>query len=202
MFYQIQKRNFFTIVTKNEAAYRWTRGQSPAKLDSGLRLAIPLYHKIKSADLREQTLPIYNVATFTHDNIPVLVNGNLSYKVKNPNDALFKIQDYQQSLSRVGTSAIRDFIGNTDYNAMVADKSVMNKDLQKVMDHSMQRWGIGCTRFQIHDIKRVPQEFIQNMIEKTHQKELGTTLVLYTVFSLLVTFIYVIGFSVLFALFS
>ncbi|KAI0821079.1 hypothetical protein BC629DRAFT_1458051 [Irpex lacteus] len=142
-------RSIATVIQQGTEGWRLSLGRNPVKLDPGLRLKIPLYHTVIQVDMREQSVDIRELTGFTSDNVPVSVSGSLFYRVRNSYDACFAVDNFGQNVAFIGTSAMRSVVGNFTYDEVIGDRNAINRKLHDVIGHSIQKWGVDCTRFEI-----------------------------------------------------
>ena len=167
---KIFKRNLFTVVNQGEFCYRELLGSNRVLLEPGLRIKLPIFHKIHRVDMRENGSTIENINAFTKDNVPVVLSGTLFYKVFDPELACFGIDNYKISVMAVGESATRSIIGRFEYDNIIRERNQINKELIDVIGDSISNWGINCTRFEIQDFS--PQNHsIQKQLEKQLEEE-------------------------------
>ncbi|KAJ3192862.1 hypothetical protein HK101_005839 [Irineochytrium annulatum] len=159
------RRTFITIIDQGFEAWRLTLGANPTRLQPGLHLAIPLIQEVHKVDLREGTIPIPPLQTFTRDNVPVHMGGSLFYRVRDGHRACFKIQDMRGSVASLGTSTMRSIIGLFDYDQIIADRHSINQQLRASIGEASDEWGVSCTRFEIQhftpsneDVKKVLEQ--------------------------------------------
>ncbi|KAI0336988.1 stomatin family protein [Trametopsis cervina] len=145
----VATRSIFTVIQQGFEGWRLSMGQSPTKLEPGLRLNIPLYHSIQQVDMRERSVNISELSGFTSDNVPVTISGSLFYKVNNSYHACFSVEDYAQNVAFIGTSAMRSVIGRFNYDEVIADRNAINLKLHDVIGETIEKWGVRCTRFEI-----------------------------------------------------
>lgn len=147
------RRTFMTIVQQGMTGYRLKFGRSPQKLDPGLHLCLPIVHKVIPVDMKEQSERIHKILAYSHDNVPVTLDGTLFFTVKDPYAATFAVQDYTNSVIQVGSSAMRAVIGTFDYDTIISDRNQINDRLCQVIGDSIDQWGVACTRFEIQEFK-------------------------------------------------
>src|SRR5262249_57107513 len=69
-------------------------GKYQSTADPGLRLIVPVLDMPLYVEMRTQTVNIEKQQTITQDNVPVVVNGVIFFKVVDPATAALKVQDY------------------------------------------------------------------------------------------------------------
>ena len=168
--FKINKRYLLTVVNQGEFCYREFLGSNRILLKPGLRIKLPVLHKIHRVDMRENGSNIQNINAFTKDNVPVILSGTLFYKVFDPELACFGVDDYKNSVLAVGESATRSIIGRFEYDNIIRERNEINKELINVIGDSISNWGLNCTRFEIQEFN--PQNHnIQKQLEKQLEEE-------------------------------
>ena len=165
-----QRRGFIRIVQQGYEGMRLTLGRNPVKLEPGLRMSIPLLHKVRKVDMRERSLRIDNLAAFTSDNVPVTIEGSLFFQVNNSHDALFNVSEYEKNVYRIGTSAMRSIVGTLEYDDIIADRNKINKTLQTVIGDTIKSWGIDCSRFEVQGFEPSNRD-IRKQLEQQMEAE-------------------------------
>lgn len=145
----VQRRNFIIVIDQATIGFRQFLGTNRVRLEPGLRLNLPFLHDLRKVDMREGRTDVQKLLACTKDNILVHVTGTLFYKVNDAEKACFGVQDYLESVSKVGTSTIRSVLGRFDYDKINSDRNTINAELVKTVGSSIKEWGVDCTRFEI-----------------------------------------------------
>ncbi|EKM56756.1 uncharacterized protein PHACADRAFT_254056 [Phanerochaete carnosa HHB-10118-sp] len=149
----VQARTFLTIVEQGYEAWRLTLGSNPVKLEPGLKLSVPLLHKVQHINMREKSVNIKDLMGFTSDNVPVVISGSLFFRVRDSYHACFSVDNFEANVANIGTSAMRSVIGHFSYDEVIGDRNKTNSKLHEVIGNSISRWGVDCTRFEIQNFK-------------------------------------------------
>lgn len=157
------KRSIVTVIDQATVAYRSTFGMSRVKLQPGIRLNIPIIHKLDRVNMREQAINIRQLFAITKDNVQVEVTGSLFYQVSDPNAALYEIDDYHESVEKIGTSALRSVLGQRDYDTINSTRSELNTLLVSSLGGDVHKWGIVCTKFEIQNITPTSREVSRHL---------------------------------------
>ncbi|TDL28722.1 stomatin family protein [Rickenella mellea] len=174
------RRSLFTIIHQGHEGWRLSFGRNPVKLEPGLRLMLPLYHTVQEVDMRERSVNITDLASFTSDNVPVLISGSLFFRVRNSYHACFSVDDFTSNVRNIGTSAVRSVIGVFSYDDVISDRNKINNQLHAVIGGSIEKWGVDCTRFEIQNFKPSNREVekqleLQMAAERDRRKQLLDT---------------------------
>ena len=120
--------------------------------------------------MRELNISIQNLGAYTKDNVPVIVGGSLFYRIQDPEKALFQIQDLENGVDAVGTSAVRSLLGNHTYDHITQSRAELNTALMTAIGATTDKWGVACTKFEIQTFKPANAD-VQRQLELQMEAE-------------------------------
>ncbi len=167
---RIIKRSFFTVINQAEVAYREFLGSNRIKLNSGLRLNLPVLHNLYRVSLKEQLVQLENQDAYTKDNVPVTVSGTVFFKVTDPEKVIFSIQNPRQAIKSVGESSFRAVIGRFEYDEIIANRNTINQEMIGILGNTTNEWGVNTTRLEIQNFGPQNAE-VAKQLEKQMQAE-------------------------------
>jgi regulator of protease activity HflC (stomatin/prohibitin superfamily) len=115
--------------------------------------------------MRLQTAEIPRQEVMTKDNIPMLVNAVVYFKVVSPEDAIIKIQDYAFAIRQYTQAALRDVIGNSEMDFVLTERESIANDIRKIVDTETDGWGIDVESIKIQEIE-LPAEMKRAMAKQ------------------------------------
>jgi len=128
----------------------------------GFFLVIPIFEQIRRVDTRIITRDIPAQQAITKDNVPVLINGVLYYKVVSVGDAVLKVQDYQYAISQYAQTALRDVIGGMTLDELLSEREQIGNRIEESVEHESKKWGLEVTSIKLQDID-MPEELKKMM---------------------------------------
>ncbi len=167
---RVIKRSFFTVINQAEVAYREFLGSNRIKLNSGLRLNLPILHNLYRVSLKEQLVQLENQDAYTKDNVPVTVSGTVFFKVIDPEKVIFSIQNPRQAIKSVGESSFRAVIGRFEYDEIIANRNTINQEMIGILGNTTNEWGVNTTRLEIQNFGPQNTE-VAKQLEKQMQAE-------------------------------
>jgi regulator of protease activity HflC (stomatin/prohibitin superfamily) len=123
----------------------------------GLFCIVPILDRVRLVDLRILTEDIRRQEVITRDNVPVLIDGVLFYKVVNVENAVMRIQDYGWGVTRLAQTALRDVVGGVTLDELLAERERIGKLVEEVVEKQAQDWGLEVTGIRLQDIG-MPEE--------------------------------------------
>jgi len=82
------------LVYQYERGVVFQLGKFVGVREPGLTFIIPVFQSMRKVDMRIKTADIPRQEVMTRDNIPMLVNAVVYFKVINPEDVIIKIESY------------------------------------------------------------------------------------------------------------
>ena len=140
-------------------------GKLTGEKGSGLNFIIPIYQQLISVDMRINTIDIPKQEVITKDNITLLVNAVVYYKVENVTTAVTKITDYAYALRQYTQGALRDVIGNSEMDAVLSERENISNEIKKIVDTETAGWGIDVASVKIQEIE-LPAEMKRAMAKQ------------------------------------
>ncbi|MBN2141937.1 slipin family protein [Candidatus Woesearchaeota archaeon] len=129
---------------------------------AGLRLVFPVIQQMTRVDLRVRTIDIDKQQVMTLDNVPVNVNGVVFFKVRKPEDAVLKVQDYEYAIAQYAQTALRDVIGGMNLDTVLSERQKIGDEIRVIVDKETDQWGLDVQVIKLQDIE-VPNDLKQIM---------------------------------------
>ena len=119
----------------------------------GLFLLIPFIDRMIKVDLRVVTLDVPAQEAITKDNVTIKVNAVVYFKVFTPTEAVVKIEDYRRATWQIAQTTLRNVIGQSELDELLAHREKINEQLQHIIDEQTEPWGIKVTLVEIKDVE-------------------------------------------------
>lgn len=162
---------FFIIIASVRILAEWERGvilsfgRLTGVRNPGLNFIIPIYHRLIVVDMRINTIDIPKQEVITKDNITLLVNAVVYFKVENAADAVTKISNYGYALRQYTQGALRDVIGNSEMDAVLSEREKISNEIKQIVDAETAGWGIDVNSVKIQEIE-LPAEMKRAMAKQ------------------------------------
>ena len=108
----------------------------------GLIFIIPGVDKLLRVSLRTVALEIPPQDVITRDNISIMVNAVVYFRVIDPNKAVVEIENYLYATSQLAQTTLRSIIGQSQLDELLSERDKINVKLQDVLDKQTDPWGI------------------------------------------------------------
>lgn len=165
IFALVMLRLGIVLIYQYERGVVFTLGKFQGVREPGLNFVIPILQKIQKVDMRLQTADIPRQEVMTKDNIPMLVNAVVYFKVVNPEDAIIKIQDYTFAIRQYTQAALRDVIGNSEMDFVLTERESIADSIRKIVDAETDGWGVDVESIKIQEVE-LPAEMKRAMAKQ------------------------------------
>ena len=129
----------------------------------GLFLIIPIIDRVDNyIDQRVRVTDFKAEQTLTKDTVPVNVDAVVYWTVWDVEKAALEVQEYQKAISYIAQTGLRDIIGKHELAELLQERDKIADDLQKILDHNTNPWGITCQTVGIKDIV-IPKDLADAM---------------------------------------
>jgi regulator of protease activity HflC (stomatin/prohibitin superfamily) len=136
----------------------------------GLFYMIPVVDSLsRYVDQRVRVANVSAESTLTRDTVPVNVDAIVFWMVWNPEKAILEVQDFTQAITLSAQTALRESIGRHELHQMVAEREMLGKELQRILDEKTTAWGITVQSVEIRDVQ-IPQA-LQDAMSREAQAE-------------------------------
>ena len=128
----------------------------------GLFLIIPLIDQIRMVDTRILAVHIPKQQVITRDNVPVIIDAALFFRVINAADAIIMVQDYRNIILQFAQTSLRDVIGQGSLDQLLTEREQIAKSIQAHVENDTKGWGLEVTGLRIQDVD-MPEELKKMM---------------------------------------
>jgi regulator of protease activity HflC (stomatin/prohibitin superfamily) len=143
----------------------FTLGKFTGIREPGLTIVFPVIQSMQKVDMRIKTAEIPRQEVMTRDNIPMLVNAVVYFKVIQPAEAIIKIEDYAFAIRQYTQAALRDVIGNSEMDFVLTERESIAEDIKEIVDAETNGWGIDVESIKIQEVE-LPAEMKRAMAQQ------------------------------------
>ncbi len=120
-------------------------------------------------DHRVMVTPFAAQKTLTKDTVPVDVDAVLFWVVWDAEKAALEVENYRAAVDWAAQTALRDIIGRMELANILVGRSIIDKELQQVIDERTTPWGVTVQSVEIRDIV-IPQD-LEDAMSRQAQAE-------------------------------
>ncbi|HEY9765654.1 MAG TPA: slipin family protein [Chroococcales cyanobacterium] len=153
------------IVQEYERGVIFRLGRLIGAKGPGLFFIIPIIDRMVKVDLRTITMELPPQETITHDNVTIKVTAVVYFRIVDPNNAVTKVYDYSMATLQIAQTTLRNVLGQSDMDELLAKREEINARLQKIIDEQTEPWGVKVSIVEIKDVE-LPQTMQRAMAKQ------------------------------------
>ncbi len=158
-------RSAVKVLMQYERGVVFQFGKYKGMREPGLVFIIPILQKMEVVDMRLKTAEIPRQEVMTKDNISILVNAVVYFKVVDPKAVIVNIQDYVYAIRQYTQAALRDVIGNQEMDFVLTEREAIATDIRAIVDSETSEWGLDVESIKIQEVE-LPAEMKRAMAKQ------------------------------------
>jgi regulator of protease activity HflC (stomatin/prohibitin superfamily) len=153
------------IVQEYERGVIFRLGRFVGARGPGLFFIVPFIDRMMKVDLRTVTLDVPSQECITRDNVTLKVNAVAYFRVLDPGRAIIQIEDYRRATWLIAQTTLRNVIGQSELDDLLAHREKVNERLQQIIDEQTEPWGIKVSVVEVKDVE-LPQTMQRAMAKQ------------------------------------
>ena len=142
----------FGVNQEYERAVLFRLGRLGEAKGPGWYWLIPWIDRVAKVDLRTVTSVLETQETVTRDGVPVKVNAVLWFRASDATRVVTTVENWQGAVIQAAETAMRDAIGQSDLDAMLKDRLLINQRLQEMLARASGHWGVTIDSIEMKDL--------------------------------------------------
>lgn len=165
------------VIPEYERGVIFTLGKFSGIRKPGLTFLIPIVQLMQRVDMRLATAEVPRQEVMTKDNIPMLVNAVVYFKVVDPEAVIIKIEDYIFAIRQYTQAALRDVIGNNEMDTVLMERLQIAEAIREIVDAETSYWGVDIESIKIQELE-LPAEMKRAMARQAEaERERRATII-------------------------
>ena len=153
------------VVYQYQRGVVFTLGRFSGIRQPGITIVVPILQSMRRVDMRIKTADIPRQEVMTKDNIPMLVNAVVYFKVINPADVIIKIEDHVFAVRQYTQAALRDIIGNNEMDFVLTERLRIAESIKEIVDAETSGWGVDVEAIKVQEVE-LPAEMKRAMAKQ------------------------------------
>jgi regulator of protease activity HflC (stomatin/prohibitin superfamily) len=123
-------------------------------LHAGLNFIVPFLDRVAfKVVILERNLPEFAIRVITSDNVEVILNTTVFFRVTDAAKSKYRIEDLDAALSTSTESIVRSSCGKLDLDAIQTSRESLNTEIASNLSRAADIWGVEVTRTEITDVE-------------------------------------------------
>ncbi|QFU22445.1 slipin family protein [Shewanella eurypsychrophilus] len=142
----------FKVLREYERGVIFMLGRFYRVKGPGLIIVIPIIQQMVRVDLRTIVMDVPTQDVISRDNVSVRVNAVIYFRVLDSQKAIINVEDYLQATSQLAQTTLRSVLGQHELDEMLANREMLNTDIQSILDTRTDGWGIKVSNVEIKHV--------------------------------------------------
>ncbi|RUR81768.1 SPFH domain-containing protein [Chlorogloeopsis fritschii PCC 9212] len=152
------------VVNQGNEALVERLGSFDKKLEPGLNFVVPFIDRVVYREtIREKVLDIPPQQCITRDNVKIVVDAVVYWRIVDMEKAYYKVENLQAAMVNLVMTQIRAEMGKLELDETFTARSEVNELLLRDLDIATDPWGVKVTRVELRDI--LPSQEVQQSME-------------------------------------
>lgn len=123
----------------------------------GLILLIPIVDRMVRVSLRTVVMDVPPQDVITKDNVSLKVNAVVYFRVVQAEKAIVEVERFLDATSQLSQTTLRSVLGQSQLDELLAERDKINQELQKIIDHQTEPWGIKVSNVEVKHVDLPPE---------------------------------------------
>ena len=158
------------FVPQNRAYIIERFGKFQSTKEAGLNFIMPFIDRVSAnRSLKEQAVDVPEQSAITRDNISLMVDGVLYFRVLDPYKATYGVEDYVFAVTQLAQTTMRSELGKMELDKTFEERDILNTNIVSAINQAAGPWGIQVMRYEIKDI--IPPSSVMEAMEAQMKAE-------------------------------
>lgn len=139
-------------INQYERGVRFTFGKYTGLMEPGWRLVVPIFQGFSRVDIRVKAVDVPDQKAITRDNVSVIINAVLYYKVSSAEKVIIEVEDYQFAISQYAQTTMRNIVGEVTLDELLANREKIAERIREIVDQETDAWGLKVNNVELKDV--------------------------------------------------
>lgn len=139
-------------INQYERGVKFTMGRFTGVIEPGWRIIIPIFQSLKKVDMRIKAVDVPDQKAITRDNVSVMVNAVIYYKVSDASKAIIEVEDFRYAISQYAQTTMRNIVGEATLDELLANREKIAERIREIVDRETDEWGLKVNNVELKDV--------------------------------------------------
>ncbi len=156
-------------INQYERGVKFTMGRYTGIMKPGWRIVIPVFQTYTKVDMRIKAVDVPDQKAITKDNVSIMVNAVIYYKVSTAEKAVIEVENFQYAISQFAQTTMRNIVGEATLDELLANRDKIAERIREIVDKETDEWGLKVDNVELKDVS-LPEE-MERVIAKQAEAE-------------------------------
>lgn len=152
-------------VNQYERGVVFTMGRYSYVMNPGWRLLIPIFQSFRKVDIRVKAVDVPDQKAITRDNVSVMVNAVIYYKVSAAEKAIIEVENFQYAISQYAQTTMRNIVGEVSLDELLSQREKIADRIRDIVDKETDAWGLKVNNVELKDVS-LPETMERTMAKQ------------------------------------
>ncbi len=143
---------FIRQVNQYQRGVKFTLGRYTGTVEPGWRLVVPVFQSLTRVDMRVKAVDVPNQEAMTKDNVSVMINAVIYYKVRDAAKAIIEVEDFRYATAQLAQTSMRNVVGEVELDDLLSKREQTSQKIRQIVDAATDPWGIEVINVELKDI--------------------------------------------------
>lgn len=139
-------------INQYERGVKFTIGKYTGIMEPGWRLVIPIFQSFRKVDMRVKAVDVPDQKAITRDNVSVMVNAVIYYKVVAADKAVIEVENFYHAVSQYAQTTMRNIVGEVTLDELLAQRDKIAERIREIVDQETDAWGLKVNNVELKDV--------------------------------------------------
>jgi len=139
-------------INQYQRGLKFTLGRYTGIMEPGWRLVIPIFQGYQKVDMRVKAVDVPDQKAITRDNVSVLVNAVIYYKVDSAEKAILEVEDFFYAISQYAQTTMRNIVGEVTLDELLGSREKIAERIREIVDKETDAWGLKVNNVELKDV--------------------------------------------------
>lgn len=139
-------------INQYERGLKFTMGRFAGIMEPGWRIVLPIFQSYRKVDMRVKAVDVPDQKAITRDNVSVIVNAVIYYKVSSAEKAILEVEDFYYAISQYAQTTMRNIVGEVTLDELLASREKIADRIREIVDKETDAWGLKVNNVELKDI--------------------------------------------------
>lgn len=139
-------------INQYQRGVMYTMGRFSGIKEPGWRMVVPVFQSMTKVDMRIKAVDVPDQKAITKDNISVLVNAVIYYKVADAGRVVLEVEDFYGATSQLAQTTMRNVVGEVELDELLSQRDTVSERIRSIVDQATEAWGIQVNNVELKDV--------------------------------------------------
>ena len=140
-----------------EVGLKFTLGKFSGRVEPGLTIFLPGFQQLRRVDTRTRNRDLLRQMVITRDNITMMVDALVYYRVVDPEKATLAVENYEAAVKDRAKVVLRDVVGETRLDDLLSHREEVAAKVRAQVETVVAQWGLHVELIGLQDVQLPPQ---------------------------------------------